>query len=410
MSDEKDPAHHSDQDTHHTGNDHDSNAHPDSPSHNQSEQGVTPSSNQNLILGIVMGAVVLLLLLLVINQQINKSGKPSKEDDLTAMKRELEEKKAANERMSYASGIDNGHSAELLANAIERDTRALAQLVADTAAEGAKLRASDSALLAAERQNRDLQNQLAQYRSAATRVTSLEAQVADLQNRLAGAVDKLTADAMRDELTRVKVERDRLLTELSQLRAETANMIDRDQYALLKADNDALKVENDQFRSELQRLRAEMNAASLFVTADRLSPKASKLFRELERLEGNSRTALKQAYLRIEKDFNARVVEEAHFATGSSELDREHELHIRDAAVAAPGNSFFLVVGYASKTGDAQQNEVLSSQRATRVASVTSYLKQQGQEVQAVYLGATDRFDAGDAKPNQVCEIWEIRP
>jgi len=41
----------------------------------QAPAPVTPASNQNLIVGIVMGAVVLLLLLLVITQHFNKDGK-----------------------------------------------------------------------------------------------------------------------------------------------------------------------------------------------------------------------------------------------------------------------------------------------------------------------------------------------
>ena len=75
----------------------------------------------------------------------------------------------------------------------------------------------------------------------------------------------------------------------------------------------------------------------------------------------------------------------------------------------APGNSFFLVVGYASTSGDSQTNEELFSKRATRVASMVNYLKKEGQGVQAVYLGEGTRFGPEDA-PNQVCEVWQIRP
>ena len=78
-------------------------------------------------------------------------------------------------------------------------------------------------------------------------------------------------------------------------------------------------------------------------------------------------------------------------------------------ALQAPENTFFLVVGYASPSGDSKTNEKLSSSRATRVASMVNYLKKSGQAVQAVYLGEGNRFGPTDG-PNQVCEVWAIRP
>ncbi|YCM45760.1 OmpA family protein [Verrucomicrobiaceae bacterium 227] len=376
----------------------------------ESNPSATPSSNQNLILGIVMGAVVLLLLLLVINQQFNKDDSGKEDQDLIAAKKQLEKIEATNESMRFAAGANNGQSATVLAEAIKRDTQTLAGLVNASAANAAELRAANQALLDSQSSNRNLQGQLAQYQNAASRVPGLESQIADLQKRLAGAVDKLTADSIRDELSRVKLERDKLLAEIAQLKQEAASMVDGNVYALLKADKDALQSQYNECRAELQRLRAQIDASKLFVTSDRLSPKALDLFRELERLEGTDRATLEQAYVRIEKEFNARPVEAAHFATGSSDLAAEHETHLKEITAQSPGNSFFLVVGYASGSGDSKQNETLSSKRATRVASVVNYLKQKGQEVQAVYLGETDRFDASRDAPNQVCEVWEIRP
>ena len=145
------------------------------------------------------------------------------------------------------------------------------------------------------------------------------------------------------------------------------------------------------------------------MTRENLAPAAQKLFGELVRLEGNNPTALKRAYERIGQSLNARVVEEATFKTGSAALAMEHEDHIQASSRQAPGNAFFLVVGYDSKSGGSKSNRELSAKRATTVASVVNVLKQAGQGVQAVYLGETNRFGANDA-PNQVCEIWEIRP
>jgi len=375
-----------------------------------SNPSATPSSNQNLILGIVMGAVVLLLLLLVINQQFNKDDESKDDKELLALKKQLQDKKIANDSMRFATGTNNSQDATVLAEAIKRDTQTLAGLVSASAASSAELRAANQALLDSQAANRNLQSQLAQSQNAASRVNGLDAQVADLQKQLAGAVSKVTADSLRDELSRLKMERDKLLTEIARLKQEALGMVDRNQYALLQADNEELRTQYETCRAELQRLRAQIDGAKLFVTADRLSPKASKLFRELERLEGTNRSALEQAYQRIEADFNARPVESARFATNSSDLAREYEAHLKGVTAQAPANSFFLVVGYASNLGDSKQNESLSSKRATRVASVVNYLKQQGQEVQAVYLGETNRFDASRGEPNQVCEVWEIRP
>ena len=69
----------------------------------------------------------------------------------------------------------------------------------------------------------------------------------------------------------------------------------------------------------------------------------------------------------------------------------------------------FLVVGYASTTGGIDLNRKLSSDRASRIASVVNSNKGEGQEIQAVFLGQTDRFSESEAPRNQICEIWEIR-
>ena len=74
----------------------------------------------------------------------------------------------------------------------------------------------------------------------------------------------------------------------------------------------------------------------------------------------------------------------------------------------SPGD-YFLVVGYASKTGDAASNQKLSARRATAVASIVNQLKKSGQEVRAVYLGQTDRFSRSVNAENQLCEVWRIR-
>jgi|GEM_PF-617068 len=183
----------------------------------ESNPSATPSSNQNLILGIVMGAVVLLLLL-VINQQFNKDDTHNDDQKLLALKKQLDDQKVTNNSMRFATGTNNAQSATALADAIKRDTQTLAELVNASVTNSAELGTANQALLDSQAANRNLQAQLSQYQNTASRVPTLEAQIADLQKSLAGAVDKLTADSIRDELSRVKIERDKLLAEIAQLK------------------------------------------------------------------------------------------------------------------------------------------------------------------------------------------------
>ena len=45
---------------------------------------------------------------------------------------------------------------------------------------------------------------------------------------------------------------------------------------------------------------------------------------------------------------------------------------------------------------------------ATAVAEALNSVKHPGQQVQAVYLGQTDRFGSRTPESNQLCEIWQI--
>ncbi len=97
------------------------------------------------------------------------------------------------------------------------------------------------------------------------------------------------------------------------------------------------------------------------------------------------------------------------FATGSSELSEDDRAQIVDLVSRIPAGDLALVIGYASETGDAANNERLSSDRATSVAQFFADMKDEEQSVQAVYLGQTDRFSSSVPERNQLCEIWHIR-
>jgi len=372
-----------------------------------SPPAASPTSNQNLILGIVMGAVVLLLLLLVITRQFGGQGDESKDPKVTEMQKESAELKARIALMASTSG--NNQTPTLLVEGIKRDVGTLGAIVEQNQQNVLALKDSQATIQSLTRQLADLQRRDELNGDAAARVAGLEAQVKALTAQLDGAVDQTTMTDLRDQLTASKALSQQLQEELTALKTKSARMIDDNQLAAVRTELDECLAENILLKLELQKLRSKLDGARLFVTRENLSPKAQKFFRELERLEGTERNGLEQAYERIKKEFNAHVVETATFAAGSADLKQEHEAHIKGVTVESNPNSFFLVVGYASKTGDIKSNRDLSERRSKRVASTVNYLKQNGQEVQAVYLGETDRFGE-KAQPNQICEVWEIRP
>lgn len=374
-----------------------------------SQTHATPASNQNLILGIVMGAIVLLLLLLVISQQFNKGILPKENKELSELKKEISAREARADALRY-SGI-NGvtQNPDALISQIKSDTDALGRLLNASASDAAMLRTAQDSAAAMSRRNTDLENQLRQYQAAASRVTGLESELANARQNLAGTIDKNTADSLREQLSLARLERDQLQNELSALRSDQGSMVDRNTHALILAEIQELKSANAALRAENQRLLADSAGNKLFVTKDDLSPRAVALYRELKRIEGENHRSRPQTYNRIDSQLNASVGSSITFATGKADIARDHETRLKDMALAAPENSFFLVVGYASPSGDSLSNQELSSQRATRVASMVNYLKKKGQAVQAVYLGEGNRFGPKDG-PNQVCEVWEIRP
>ena len=98
------------------------------------------------------------------------------------------------------------------------------------------------------------------------------------------------------------------------------------------------------------------------------------------------------------------------FATGSSELSYELRTNLSLLPTEAPEDALLLVVGYASETGNVDNNRILSSDRATAVARELDTLKRPTQQVQAVYLGQTKRFSKDNPLENQRVEVWQIVP
>ena len=175
---------------------------------------------------------------------------------------------------------------------------------------------------------------------------------------------------------------------------------------LVEAEQEATRL-----RSRVTELEAELQNAHLFATTeDQILREAVALYRALQNLEGSKDSEIATAYSQFGANLGANVMKTCTFTTGSAEIAPELEAGITPIPGEIPENALIFVVGYASETGNVDQNRKLSSDRATRVAELLSTVKRPGQKVQAAYLGQTDRFSSRVPERNQIVEIWQIIP
>ncbi len=373
----------------------------------QANSNQQSNSNSGLIASVILGAIILVLLLFILNQHFNQ---PSEDSDITEAQKALKEEKERQKNLLLNNlSTSTGQTPEALVNQINTNAETLAGLVRATASDAAMLRsAQDSAAVLGNEVNR-LKQQLLQYQAAASEAQRLRSQLQALEQSAAGKVDKFTHDNLRNQLARAVSERDKLQIELNRLRSQQDSMVDQNQFAIIKAENSDLRNQLNELRLRNQQLLDKLNGATLFVSRDRLSPRATALYSALERIEEDDHRSRKNSYLNFNTTLKASVGKTVAFSTGSANLTAEDEATLRNLAANSLDRTFFLVVGYASPSGDSATNETLSSKRATRVASIINSAKKQGQEIQAVYLGEGKRFGPS-AAPNQVCEVWQIRP
>ena len=210
-------------------------------------------------------------------------------------------------------------------------------------------------------------------------------------------------------------EREELQNQVDALTEKTEGKVGSDLAAgletELKTELDKLRPELNSQRYEIQRLRALLDRKSLFVESEGdLPAPAARLFTKLRSLEKTTPQQLEASYQNISSSMGAEVIHRQNFEVGSSQITFDREQIIKDALKKRQTNgSYFLVVGYASQSGGATNNQALSANRATTVASVVNALKATDQKVQAVYLGETSRFSRNSEPENQICEIWEIK-
>jgi len=222
-------------------------------------------------------------------------------------------------------------------------------------------------------------------------------------------IDASAANSLRTELEAERRRITALQDELSRLRAEPGAL--RQQLAAAENARDAAEARAAQLEQELARLRAESTQADLFATGeDEIVRGAIQLFRSLRQLEGRSESEISSAYSKFGVELGANVLKTCTFETGSSTVGPELEAALRQLPDEIPDRALIFVVGYASETGNVDDNRQLSSDRATHVARILDLEKRGSQRVQAVYLGQTDRFSSRVPQRNQIVEIWQIVP
>ena len=385
----------------------------------------TTNGNQKLIIGLVLGAVVLLLFLLVL--QMTGGGFGGGQSELEKLKAERDAKQKALNSNSIPTLISSsGQSPQALANRLSADSSTLAGLVSQLHALLSKsqndLKISNGTIQTLSVQlatssssvteNTQLKTQLA---TAQSRATNAESQLASLQQQLAKSPSSAQMEsALRERDEAVKT-RESHRQQFAQLNEQIKNMEAseiaitlREQLATMTEKAAILETENNKLYYLAQELRANLDHARLFVEAEALPAKAKILYDELAKLNSATPAELQTEYERINQDLGARVVETVTFQTSSSNIARDKVEQIRLKLAAGGDESFYLVVGYASKSGALEGNRPLSAERATRIASVTNHQKKKDQGVQAIFLSETSRFGE-KLTDNQICEIWEVR-
>lgn len=265
-------------------------------------------------------------------------------------------------------------------------------------------------------QNTSLSSENTKLRTLAANAQAYQNQVQSLANSnaekdaliasLQDGAGKDNVQQLKEIINKEQMAKADLVRQLQNLEAKMEAKIDA-------ADGEKLtmlQTQNEELRRQLQALQTRLDFTKLFVKSHTSLPAhAQVLYTELKGLEGYDEEKLRAAYTKIADDHNAEIIQQVKFETGSFILNFTDQKMIKSKLDTTQATDYFLVVGYASKTGDASNNETLSANRATAVASIVNQLKKEGQDVRAVYLGQTDRFSKSEIADNQLCEIWRIK-
>jgi len=180
----------------------------------ETEVALPSSSNQNIVMGIVMGAAVLLLLVLIITKKFNISGNNMTDPAVAELRKELDAQKKKSDQLRFA-GISGDPQA--LAFQIKNDTDALARLVNSSVSDAAALRAAqaDASVLAAT--NAELRIERDQYRINANRAVELQNQLEVARQISTGMISKSEYDQLRTKLEATMAENKNLRNQISEM-------------------------------------------------------------------------------------------------------------------------------------------------------------------------------------------------
>jgi len=365
--------------------------------------GTKPTLPPTVILALVI--IVLLGVLVVAGLRRNTGRSAVSADDLTEIQSEAKALRAQLNRERMALGLrplaGGSEPAEETAARLKKDADTLVAMTASVqsllAEKETELSARSAELLRSEQLRHSLATESARLQG-------------ELQRALVGGSE---ADLLRRDLTAMKSQRDALAAELAALRQAAATAgpgASQDELADLKRRCEEALRAKDFFAARVQELEGNLAKARLFANSENeLLPAAVELFRNLRQLENRPDSDLTSAYSSLGVKLGANVLQTLTFASGSSSLTPEDEARIRNLVADIPDGDLVLVIGYASETGNVDNNRTLSSDRATAVAQLYTSAKRPGQFVQAVYLGQTDRFSGRLPERNQLVEIWRIR-
>ena len=236
--------------------------------------------------------------------------------------------------------------------------------------------------------------------------------------RLQGEVQRaLASGADSTDLSRALVDSnargDALLAELrsaqERLQAMSSSVAAED-FADLKRRLEETTRAKEFYETRVKELEAAGSAIKLFAKSEEeMLPAAAGLIRRLRQFQDEPQPEGSPAYAQFGNELGANVLRTVSFATGSSSLSPDDEAAIRELTADADNGDLLVAIGYASNTGDVDQNEKLSSDRATAVARLIETVKRPDQFTQAMYLGQTDRFSPTVPERNQIVEIWRVK-
>lgn len=364
-----------------------------------------PASSKPLPPGVILAFVIIGLLgvLIVMNVRgITGGGVSDKE--ITALDAEAKALRAQLNKERANLGLhpleDGSESVDQIAKRLKRDADTIVAVVntfqSRLEEKDLDLKAKSDELIRSEKSR-----------------AALSAEVGRLNNELQRAlVNASDIDLVRRNLDAMTSQRDALAAQVSSLRQELANAsgVSSADFADLQRRLEETQRAKDFFESRVKELEGEMSKAKLFASSEsELLPAAVQLFRSLRQLENRPDSDITTAYSQFGTDLGANVVHTLKFATGKSDLTPEDQDILRQIVNDVPEGDLLLCVGYASETGNVDNNQTLSSDRATAAAEFFSTVKLPGQLVQAVYLGQTDRFSSRIPERNQLVEVWRIR-